>query len=228
MSQYAEIKAVIFDVDGTLLDSMGVWDDIGGKYLRKLGIEPEPELKDILFKMSIEEGTAYVDEHYHLGKGPEEVAKGVVEIVRDFYYEEAQLKPGVREVLELFRAHHIPMTVATSSERDSIEQAFLRLGILDYFEKIFTCTEENTSKNTSPMIYLKAAEDMGTVPEDTWVFEDVLHAVETAKNAGFHVAAIYDSASEKDQTAIKEKAEIYLHDFTEIKKITDNGGLRNE
>lgn len=95
MRLYDEIKGVIFDVDGTLLDSMGIWDDIGGKYLRRLGIEPELELKDILFTMSIEEGAAYVDEHYHLGKGPEEVAKGVADIIRDFYYEEVQLKPGV-------------------------------------------------------------------------------------------------------------------------------------
>ena len=228
MSRYSEIKAVIFDVDGTLLDSMGIWDDIGGKYLRKIGIEPEPELKDILFTMSIEEGAAYVDEHYHLGKGPEEVAKGVVEIIRDFYYEEAQLKHGVRETLELLKAHNIPMTVATSSEKDSIEHAFLRLGILDYFEKIFTCTEENTSKNTSPKIYLKAAEYMGSDPEDTWVFEDVLHAIETAKRAGFHTVAVYDSASEKDQLKIKEKADIYLQDLAEIDKLIKNGGLRNE
>lgn len=228
MRLYDEIKGVIFDVDGTLLDSMGIWDDIGGKYLRRLGIEPELELKDILFTMSIEEGAAYVDEHYHLGKGPEEVAKGVADIIRDFYYEEVQLKPGVRDALELLKEHKIPMTVATSSEKDAIEHAFLRLGISCYFERIFTCTEENTSKNTSPKIYLKAVEYMGTDPEETWVFEDVLHAVKTAKKAGFHTVAVYDSASDKDQDKLKETAELYLHDLTEIYKLTDNGGIRNE
>ena len=69
---------------------------------------------------------------------------------------------------------------------------------------------------------------MGTDPEETWVFEDVLHAVKTAKKAGFHTVAVYDSASDKDQDKLKETAELYLHDLTEIYKLTDNGGIRNE
>lgn len=209
------IKGAIFDVDGTLLDSMGIWEDVGVRYLKSIGKEPEANLSQILFPMSIEEGAAYVKEHYELPHAIDEIIEGVLSIVRDFYYYEAPLKEGAKALLEVLKQKGILMVIATSSERDHIEKAFKRLEIDGYFETIFTCSEVGKSKS-SPLIYRKAAEYLCTKSEETLVFEDALHALLTAKSAGFHTLAVHDEASEKDQEALKKEADVYVTALTEL------------
>ena len=94
------IKGVIFDVDGTLLDSMEIWEDVGVRYLNSIGIEAEPDLGTVLFTMSIQEGAAYVKEHYHLSQEPEEIVQGVLDIISNYYKKTALLKSGAKELLE--------------------------------------------------------------------------------------------------------------------------------
>ena len=174
------IKGAIFDVDGTLLDSMGIWKDVGVRYLNSIGIEAEPDLGNILFTMSIQEGAQYVKEHYHLSQETDEIEQNVLDIISDYYKETAPLKSGAVELLEKLRNSNIPMTIASSNNKKEIEMAFERLEIAKYFDRIFTCEEAGAGK-TKPDIYLQAAEYLGTRPEETLVFEDVIHAVRTAK-----------------------------------------------
>ena len=94
------IKGAIFDVDGTLLDSMEIWEDVGVRYLNSIGIEAEPDLGTVLFTMSIQEGAAYVKEHYHLSQEPEEIVQGVLDIISNYYKKTALLKSGAKELLE--------------------------------------------------------------------------------------------------------------------------------
>ena len=94
------IKGAIFDVDGTLLDSMEIWEDVGVRYLNSIGIEAEPDLGTVLFTMSIQEGAAYVKEHYHLSQEPEEIEQGVLDIISNYYKKTALLKSGAKELLE--------------------------------------------------------------------------------------------------------------------------------
>ena len=203
------IKGAIFDVDGTLLDSMGIWKDVGVRYLNSIGIEAEPDLGNILFTMSIQEGAQYVKEHYHLSQEIEEIEQNVLDIISDYYKETAPLKSGAVELLEKLRNSNIPMTIASSNNKKEIEMAFERLEIAKYFDRIFTCEEAGAGK-TKPDIYLQAAEYLGTRPEETLVFEDVIHAVRTAKKAGFQVVGIYDEVRmirkrfREKQTAIAE------------------------
>lgn len=213
--KYTKAKAVIFDVDGTLLDSMEIWDNVGARYLHRLGIQAEEGLRETLFPMSARQGASYLNEHYQLHKTESEVVQGILETVRDFYYHEAELKEGVRKLLAYLDSEGIPMAIATSSERQHIEHAFERLGIRQYFQVICTCFEENTGKKESPLIYQKASEYLKVAPEKTYVFEDVLYAVRIAKKAGYRVAAVYDSYSAKDQEQIKELADIYLHSLAD-------------
>ncbi|MCD8021220.1 MAG: HAD family phosphatase [Clostridiales bacterium] len=209
------IRGAIFDVDGTLLDSMSIWDDLGARYLRSLQVEPESDLQNILNTMTVEEGAAYMKERYHLETSEEEIGRATLQVVESFYYEEAPLKSGVRELLEDFRQRGIPMVVASSSARDHIEAAFRRLGILEYFERIFTCTEIGVGK-TRPDIFLTAAEFLKAKPEEVYVFEDAIHAVETAKNAGFPVVAVYDEASKMEWSQICEMADVAVVDLGEF------------
>ena len=99
-----------------------------------------------------------------------------MDIISDYYKETAPLKSGAVELLEKLRNSNIPMTIASSNNKKEIEMAFERLEIVKYFDRIFTCEEAGAGK-TKPDIYLQAAEYLGTRPEETLVFEDVIHAV---------------------------------------------------
>lgn len=202
------IKGAIFDVDGTLLDSMEIWEDVAIRYLKSIGVEAEPDLPEVMFTMSLPVGAAYVKEHYRLTRETDEIIQGVLDIIRKYYEETAPLKPGVTKILEELSRKRIPMTVATSNNKEEVEAAFKRLGIASYFSRIFTCEEVGAGK-TRPDIYMKAAEYMGTRPEETVIFEDVLHAIRTAKKAGFLAVGLYDEASKADQEEIKKEADWY-------------------
>ncbi len=209
------IKGVIFDVDGVLLNSMPIWENLGELYLRSLGVEAEKDLGEILFTMSLEEGADYLISQYGLNKTPEEIVEGLNREVRDFYAERVPLKEGVREFLYEFNEKKIPMVIATSGDRKNTEAALRRLKVLNYFQGIFTCSEIGSGKN-KPDIYLAAALQMEADPAETWVFEDAYHAIRTAKSVGFKTAAVYDKANDKDLAQIWNAADIYLPEFADF------------
>ena len=206
------IRGVIFDVDGVLLNSMPVWENLGEIYLERLGIEAEKGLGETLFAMSLEEGADYLIENYGLKQTPEEIIAGLNREVQDFYGRKVPLKEGVRGYLQEFRDRKIPMAIATSGDRANAEAALKRLKVLSYFRAVFTCTEIGSSKS-QPDIYYAAALQLDTDPSDTWVFEDALHAIRTAKKAGFRTAGVYDQASGRDLAQIRDTADIYLPEF---------------
>ena len=135
------IKGIIFDVDGVLLNSMPVWENLGELYLNHLGIEAEKGLGEILYTMTLEEAADYMITHYHLDLSTEQVTAGINQEVRDFYASRVPLKEGVRQYLNEFRERKIPMVIATTGDRDNARAALKRLKILSYFQGIFTCSE---------------------------------------------------------------------------------------
>lgn len=209
------VKGVIFDVDGTLLNSMPIWENLGELYLKSLGISAEKNLSRILFEMSMEEAAAYLIEKYKLTRPVEQVVRELACQVNEYYAERVPLKEGVRQYLEEFKARKIPMTAATSGDRKNTEAAFKRLKIFSYFEGLFTCSEIGNGKS-QPDIYLAAALQMDTEPGDTWVFEDSFHAIMTAKRAGFKTVAVYDKANDRQLSQIWNTADIYLPEFSDF------------
>lgn len=210
------IKGAIFDVDGVLLDTMHVWTDAGARYLASLGKEAEPRLGDKLFTMTVDMGAVYVKEKYELTQPLDEIIRGINGVVEDYYYNHAPFKPGARELLEQLKAAGVPMTVASSTGKSYLLAAFDRLGYTDCFDDIFSCVELETSKS-EPGIFFRACETMGTAPEHTWLFEDGLYSIKTAKAAGFKTVGVYDAVSAHEQDEIRETADIYvksLQDFT--------------
>ena len=208
------IRGAIFDADGTLLDSMGIWKDAGARYLKSFGKKTPPELSDILWNMSIPEGAAYLKETYMLPLSAEEIRQGILDVVRDFYCQEVLLKPGVFSFLQEMKTRGIPMVIATSSDRSYLETAFRRLGVDSFFERIFTCEEAGAGKE-SPKIYLDAAACLKLAPEEIWVFEDALFAAKTAKQAGFRVVGVYDESSKTDEEKLRKLCDTYIRNFTE-------------
>lgn len=209
------IKSAIFDADGTLLDSMKIWEDAGEKYLRRLGLEPEPDLGKILYPMSLEESSIYLKKEYGLAQSPGEIKQAVLDVISDFYYFEVQLKPGVKEFLDCLNKEHIPMVIATTGDRVLLEAALKRLGIRGYFDEIFTCSELHTTKRES-YIYQKAAIYLKTASEHTYVFEDVLYALDSAKAAGCKVIAVEEVTSACDKEEIIKISDMYLTDFCDF------------
>ncbi len=209
------IRGVIFDVDGVLLNSMPVWENLGELYLKRLGIEAEKDIREKLFSMSIEEAAGYLISQYGLDKTPEEIISGLNREVKDYYEQRVPLKEGVRQYLQEFRERKIPMAIATSGDRQNAEAALKRLKVYSFFSGIFTCSEIGSSKN-QPDIYYAAALQIDTEPSETWVFEDALHAIRTAKQAGFCTAAVYDKASDRDLAQIWNTADIYLPEWKDF------------
>lgn len=206
------VKGMILDVDGTLLDSMPVWDHSGERYLKSVGVHAPSSLGKILFSMTMQEGAEYMKKTYHLPQTAEEIKAGVIQTVAQAYSSEPGFKPGAQEFLKALQEASVPMTVVTSTDRPLILAAFRRLGIENFFQKIFTCTEFGSGKN-DPAIFYAAAKEMGTRPEHTWVAEDALYAVRTAKAAGFHVLGIADASSRKDEPEIRKLADMFITDY---------------
>lgn len=214
------MKAAIFDLDGTVFDSMGIWDDAGKRYLRKIHAEPEEDLNRILFPMTMEEGAAYVKKHYGLKQTEPEIVNGVLEIVRDFYYEEVQAKDGVIDFLKELSERGIPMAAATAGDRQLADRALRRLGIRDLFTELLTCQETGAGKH-EPDIYLRALEVLGTVSSETYVFEDVFYALETAKKAGFRTVGVADRYSLRERMQIQNTADYFLENWQEAARLLE-------
>ena len=157
-------KGIIFDVDGTILDSMKIWMDAGKIYLDKFGIEEKENIAEVLFDLTMAEGAKYIKETYKLDKTIQEIIDGINSVVYEFYENEAMPKDGVLEFIEYLYENKIPMTVATSTDRPMIEAAFKRLGLEKYFKKIFTTTE------VGGKWYILDAQSNGfLLGTDTWI-----------------------------------------------------------
>ncbi len=203
-----DIKGVIFDVDGVLIDSMAIWTDLGARYVRSKGGVPEEGLAKILFSMSMEQGAAYLRDHYLPESSVEEIRDGLSRMLRDFYFYEVQAKPGAKELLEKMKTAQMRITAATSSPRGHVEAALIRNGLLIFIERIFTSAEVGSSKH-SPEIYDAAAAFMGLTRDEICVFEDSLYALRTAADAGYHTVGVFDKDGEADQEGMRETAEVY-------------------
>ena len=123
------IKSAIFDVDGTLLDSMKIWDDAGERYLSSVGKTAENGLSEKLCDMSLTEGAEYMKKQYALSFSTDEIVSGVLKIIEDFYFYEVGLKNDAKEILQFLESNNIKMIIATSSDKTHIKKAFERLGI---------------------------------------------------------------------------------------------------
>lgn len=206
-----KIKCAIFDFDGTLFDSMFIWDSIGEVYLRSLGKEPKPSMREDVRALSLYQSACYFRKEYDLALSEEEIMAGINQTLEHFYLHEVLPKAGVTGFLEQMKKADIPMCIATASERYQVEAALSRCGMEHYFEAVFTCSEVGHGKD-EPVIFRKAMEHFGAEHSSTVVFEDAIHVVRTAKEDGFAVAAVFDS-SEKQQSELQSLSDCYIEDF---------------
>lgn len=217
-------KGAIFDIDGTLLDSMPFWKNSSAAWLAGIGVKAEEDLNDVMFRLSLDEGAAYIKKAYGLHESEEEIKAGILGVIRDAYLYKVQAKAGAAEFLADLRKLEIPMYLATSSNRLHVEAALTRVGLYRYFDGLITCEEAGASKR-EPRIFEMAAERMRLAPRDVFVFEDVIHAVRAAGSAGFVTVGVYDAASDADNAAMRRECGIYLHTLESFEAFRIRAGL---
>lgn len=209
------IKGAIFDLDGTLLDSMYIWEEIAKDYLLSRGVSPHERLNEKLKNMSLKQGAQYYQREYGLTDSVKDIMNGINSMIEHFYTDEVLPKPGVLNFLRKLQSMGIKMCIATATDRHLVEAALERTQLRCFFGEIFTCTAVGFGKDDRA-IYDAAMEFLGTSKDETIVFEDALHAIETAKNAGYTIAAVYDRSAKPNQDRIKSLSDYYILSFEEM------------
>ena len=206
-----KIECTIFDFDGTLFDSMFIWENASEMYLRSLGKMSKPSIREDVRTLSLYQSANYLKKEYDLSLSVEDIMTGINKMIEHFYINDVLPKQGVIEFLDKMKSLNIPMCIASATDRYQIKTALNRCQINHYFDEIFTCSEVGYGKD-SPVIFRNAMEHFKANRSTTLVFEDAFHAIQTAKSDGFMTIAVFDD-SEKRQKEIKSLADCYILDF---------------
>ena len=206
-----KIRCAIFDFDGTLFDSMYVWDTAAERYLRSLGKDPAPTVREEVRTMSLHQAAEYLKDGYALSLTAEEIVAGINRVVEQAYLHDVQPKAGAAAFLDALKAGGASLCVATATDRYLIEAALRRCHMDSYFDAVFTCSEVGSGKD-EPAIYREAMAHFHADREQTLIFEDAIHAVQTAKADRFRVVAVSDP-SEKDQAKLRRISDFYLESY---------------
>jgi len=209
------IKAVIFDMDGTLIDSMWLWKAIDIEYLNKFGHDLPDDLQHAIEGKSFTETALYFKERFDLPDSVEVIKAEWNHMAWAYYEKKVTLKEQAKEFLQHLNDHQIMTGIGTSNSKEMVALIVDKFSIGDYFGSIRTSCEVASGK-PSPDIYLKVAEDLGVKPEECLVFEDVPMGIMAAKNAGMKCCAIYDDFSKDIATEKKKLADYYVDSFTEV------------
>ncbi|MBQ8474784.1 MAG: HAD family phosphatase [Clostridia bacterium] len=209
------MRAAIFDFDGTLFDSMYVWENFAKMFLSRVGAPEKPEAEERVRYMCLIETAEYFISECGVSGTVEEVMAECNRMLEEEYFYKVQTREGIPQLLSYLFEENVPVYIATATERYLVEAAIKRTGIDKYINGILTCNDVGEGK-TKPTVFLRAAELMGSTPQETWVFEDALHAVTSASGAGFKVCAVYDSAESDHIDEIRSLSDIYVENFTQL------------
>ena len=210
------MQGAIFDMDGTILDSMPVWDTAAADYLATIGIQAEPGLHDRIKHLSMADAARYFQEVYHAPLSVQELVDGMNRHIEHQYLHLLPLKEGAADFLRRLKEQGIRLCLATATDRYMAQAALERGGVWELFDVTLTCSEVGQGKH-DPAIFEEALRHLGTARESTWVFEDSLYAVKTAKAAGFPVAVVEDKCSEKDRPELRALSDQYLVRYSDFR-----------
>lgn len=210
-----DLKGVVFDFDGTLVDSMPVWEELPERFLTKNNIKVPAHVFDVVRNLTISQSAAYFKKEFNLNGSAAQIAAELEDTLRDTYVECVALKPGAEELIKKLSARGVRMSIATAAEEELVAAVLERRSIKQYFEGIMTATKAGRPK-TDPLIFFKAIEMLGAPPQDAVIVEDALYAIETAKKAGLTVVGVYDRISAAQQPEIKKLADYYIESLTQF------------
>ncbi|WP_338627074.1 HAD family phosphatase [Clostridium baratii] len=206
------IKAAIFDLDGTLINSMSLWDQIDIDYLTSKNIPVPDDLNDEISHLSFNQVAVYFKERFKLEDSLDDIKNTWNTVAYDHYSSDITLKDGVVEFLDFLKKSNIKIGLATSNSTELLEASLKFNKIYDYFDAI-TITDEVSIGKHEPDVYLLAAKKLNVKPEECIVFEDILPAVKGAKKAGMKVIAVEDECSVLDKDDIIKNSDGFINDF---------------
>ncbi len=217
-------KAVIFDLDGTVVDSMWMWKQIDIDYLARFGIEMPEDLQSCIEGMSFTETAVYFKERFGINDELDEIKKSWNDMAWDIYENRVRLKPGVKEFLTELKKRGIKTGIATSNSKELVKVVLDKQDIAKYFDAVHTSCEVKKGK-PAPDIYLLVAERLGVSPAECLVFEDIMQGIAAGKNAGMQVCAVDDDFSKEYRAEKAEAADYFIYDYTEL--LNPDGGSKN-
>ncbi len=221
------INAVLFDLDGSLVDSMWIWKDIDREYLGRFNIPLPEDLQSSIEGMSFSETAVYFKEHFPIPDSIEQMKSDWTQMARDKYLHEVPLKNGADRFITYCADHDIRLGIATSNERSLVEGVLQSLGVSRYFTCIVTGCEVKRGK-PSPDVYLEAARQCGVAPESCLVFEDIIPGIQAGKAANMKVCAVHDLYSLHQTREKQELADFYIHDYEDVMKLLDQTSTENK
>lgn len=205
-------RYAIFDMDGTLIDSMPAWEKLGEDYLRQNEIKVPENLNEIINAMSLTESANYFRKELGIKDSVKKIISDINKLIEDKYRYEIPLKPYVKEYLTRLKRDGVTMCIATATPLELAKAALKRLNVLQYFFCIVCCDEVGVGK-TKPDVYYLAIKKMGANIEDTMIYEDADYAMETAKKAGFYTIGVYDEAAGRAKEEMKLLCDKYIDSF---------------
>lgn len=208
-------EAVIFDLDGTVVDSMWVWPAVDVEFLGQHGLELPDDLQQELDGKSFYESAVHIKKRFGLEETEEELMDIWNKMAMDRYVNEVKVKESVKEFLQVLKANGIKTGIASSNSAVLVEATLRANGVYEYFDSVHTANEVAKGK-PSPDIYLLVAEDLQVKPENCLVFEDIVMGILAGKNAGMQTCAVYDEYSAYDDANKKKTADYYIHSYKEL------------
>jgi HAD superfamily hydrolase (TIGR01509 family) len=209
------IDAVIFDMDGTLIDSMGIWKKIDCDFLAKRNISMPDDIQKHIEGLSFTDTAIYFKQNFSLPENIEDIKKEWLHMVKEYYENKIPLKDGALDIICKIKRSGRKIGLATSNYRDLVEAALTRTGIYQYFDSIVTSCEVSKDKSF-PDIYLRTSEELNVPPERCLVFEDTLSGITGARKAKMRVIAVYDEYSLHAKEQLIKNADRYIKSFCEI------------
>ncbi|WP_235904903.1 HAD family hydrolase [Eggerthella guodeyinii] len=210
---------VIFDCDGTLLDSMRVWREAESELARRAGVTLSAADTDALTAMTIPECGAFFHERFGLGASSDEVVAMMDELMLAFYRERVLARPGALAFVQGLAERGVRMSVASSSPQPYLQAGLERCGFTPYFDAIVSVDDVGASKR-EPAVYDRAREAMGTPLATTWGVEDSVYAVGTLKAADYRTLGIYDCDISGTVESLREAAERFIATFEDLDAAT--------
>lgn len=209
------MRYLLFDCDGTLLDSMEMWNNMAKNILKEYGVDLPMEKERETASMSHKDACIYYAEHFGNGLDPAVLLERFEEVLVQHYTNEVEMKPHVRAWLDRLHAMDVPMAVASSTDEKLLHMAFERLDMEKYFRFVQSVDNTGFSKD-SEAYYAKAAERFGTDLSSILFFDDALYALKRAKSVGIETVAVFDAGALDHQDDIRAVGDHYIHDFSEL------------